>query len=224
MNESGFRDWLTMHYKPNTVSTKLSECRNLCACVRRFGSTLRHRSTGRRHARSNLLGRRSSSPKAQSLQVEHIFESISRPQQLSHRHQLLPKLSGGRLSKGWRSTSRHPGRKQAMDEYDALGFDAFMEAYNFGSSISYWVLRDGKRYPSKAIFDVAHQFIPNGAPLDNEGCSGTDARKLAKAADEIIGGRSSRRPHTGCECPQRRKQSGKAMSLRIAMSSTRLTG
>lgn len=78
---------------------------------------------------------------------------------------------------------------KAIGECEALGQDAFLGNYGFGKDIDYWVLRAGERYPSKAIFGVAHQFMPGGAPLDGKSCNGTEARlHLEKLAFEIVKG------------------------------------
>ena len=44
----------------------------------------------------------------------------------------------------------------AMDEADELGRDAFLSKYGFGRARSYFVVRDGARYDSKAIYGVAY--------------------------------------------------------------------
>jgi 5-methylcytosine-specific restriction enzyme A len=44
----------------------------------------------------------------------------------------------------------------AMDEFDRLGSQGFLEKYGFGPAKTYFALRDGKRYDSKAIFGVAY--------------------------------------------------------------------
>ncbi|MCK0122553.1 AAA family ATPase [Loktanella sp. F6476L] len=58
----------------------------------------------------------------------------------------------------------------AMDEFDKIGRDAFLEKYNFGKSLHYFVMRDGKAYDSKAIYGVAHgiQFPDYGAVASTE--------------------------------------------------------
>lgn len=48
----------------------------------------------------------------------------------------------------------------AMQEYDELGADAFLEKYKFGRAVSYYLEYEGRRYDSKAIAGAAfaHQF------------------------------------------------------------------
>jgi MoxR-like ATPase len=53
----------------------------------------------------------------------------------------------------------------AMDEFDRLGREAFLEKYGFSRANRYFVKRGAKRYDSKAIYGVAHeiQFPEDGA-------------------------------------------------------------
>jgi hypothetical protein len=53
-----------------------------------------------------------------------------------------------------------------MDEFDQLGEAAFLDKYGFGPSTTFVVVRDGQRYPSKAIAGVAYGFqYPDDGPL-----------------------------------------------------------
>lgn len=45
---------------------------------------------------------------------------------------------------------------QALDRYDSMGRENFLTEYGFGTAKSYWLLRDGRYYDSKAIAGVAH--------------------------------------------------------------------
>lgn len=186
MNESGFRDWLETHYKASTVSTKLTESRKLTAA---YGDLDMHYDSDRLDSVLQTLAfsaadRAGGHPNPSKLSV-----SANVYRDLSNYRTTINYYRRYREGASRRSSNRRPNIdavNKAMDQYDALGFNAFMDAYNFGSTINYWVVRDGNRYPSKAIFGVAHQFMPDGAPLDNEGCSGTDARKhLMKLGFEI---------------------------------------
>ena len=47
----------------------------------------------------------------------------------------------------------------AIDEFDRTGSDAFLERYGFLQSRGYWLIYDGRHYPSKAIAGVAHGYI-----------------------------------------------------------------
>jgi 5-methylcytosine-specific restriction protein B len=54
----------------------------------------------------------------------------------------------------------------AMDEFDRLGREAFLDKYGFGRAKTYVVLRDGDQYDSKAIFGVAYGIAhPDEGPL-----------------------------------------------------------
>jgi hypothetical protein len=61
--------------------------------------------------------------------------------------------------------------QQAIDEFDRIGRDAFLEKYSFGPSASYVVVQNGREYPSKAIVGAAHAYQFD-APLRNADFSG----------------------------------------------------
>jgi len=55
---------------------------------------------------------------------------------------------------------------RALDEYDELGQDRFLEKYGFRPARSYYLVRDGRRYDSKAICGVAFGYqFPERGPL-----------------------------------------------------------
>ena len=58
-------------------------------------------------------------------------------------------------------------------EFDDLGAAAFLEKYGFRDSTRYDLIHDGKRYPPKAIYAVAHKFSA-GQPLHWNETSGGD--------------------------------------------------
>ncbi|HEV2596449.1 MAG TPA: DUF3578 domain-containing protein [Sphingomicrobium sp.] len=66
----------------------------------------------------------------------------------------------------------------AIDEWDELGRDAFLERYGYGPAKSYFVQQDGKLYDSKALTGVAlgKQF-PQRGPLRNNEFSGGEGVK-----------------------------------------------
>lgn len=66
---------------------------------------------------------------------------------------------------------------QAIDEFDRVGRDAFLEHHGFGRSRAYLLKYDGKHYDSKAILGVAH------------GYSGGD--RLPLRATEFSGGEAT---------------------------------
>src|SRR5688572_19764625 len=64
---------------------------------------------------------------------------------------------------------------QALDEFDQLGRDAFLEKYGFGPAQRYFLLRDGRQYDSKAIAGAAYGFQhPDRGPLTSNAFSGGD--------------------------------------------------
>ncbi|WP_248960916.1 HNH endonuclease [Sphaerisporangium perillae] len=71
----------------------------------------------------------------------------------------------------------------AIEEYDKLGRDAFLEVYRYGPARGYFLLYDGKRYDSKAIAGVAHRDV-DGRPLRAEDFSGGNAT-VARALSDL---------------------------------------
>lgn len=188
MNDEGFRRWLAHNYQPNTVSTKMSEARQL---DRAYGDLDAHYDADHLDAIMETL-RYSASDKAQGRpnpskvqMVSDLYRDLSN---------LRTTINYYRSFRGQRGATRPDADavNKAIDECAAIGVDIFLETYGFGKSIDYWVLRDGKRYPSKAIFGVAHQYMPDGAPLDGANSNGTTARKyLDKLGFEIVKGDDS---------------------------------
>lgn len=77
---------------------------------------------------------------------------------------------------------------KALDEFDAIGRDAFLDKYGFGKSKNYFVFRGGKEYDSKAIIGAAHGY-QTGTPLaaaDFSGGSHTVQPKLRKLGFEFV--------------------------------------
>lgn len=55
---------------------------------------------------------------------------------------------------------------QAIDEFDRLGRERFLEKYGFGPARAYELVFNGRRYDSKAILGAAHGFArPDHGPL-----------------------------------------------------------
>lgn len=52
----------------------------------------------------------------------------------------------------------------AIEEYDQLSRDAFLELYGYRGAREYFIIRNGRRYDSKAIAGVAHRGV-DGHPL-----------------------------------------------------------
>ena len=68
--------------------------------------------------------------------------------------------------------------ERAMDECAEMGVLEFMAAHGFSwANVNSYVVRDGVPYPSKAIFAVAHQYMPSGVPLDSKSCNSALAHK-----------------------------------------------
>ncbi len=62
---------------------------------------------------------------------------------------------------------------KAVDEYRALGQNAFLEKYGFGKSTRYLLRVDGEDFDSKAIVGAAHGYaLPEAGPLANSAFSG----------------------------------------------------
>ena len=63
----------------------------------------------------------------------------------------------------------------AMDEYDQLGRDEFLDKYGFDRARSYLLIHNGRAYDSKAIVGVAHGFVPGERALSARDFSGGEA-------------------------------------------------
>lgn len=70
----------------------------------------------------------------------------------------------------------------AIDEYDELGREAFLERHGFGSDRGYVLHHDGKRYESKAVLGVAYRKA-TGARLSAKDFSGGKAGAAKKLRD-----------------------------------------
>ena len=82
-----------------------------------------------------------------------------------------------------------PGVERAMVEFVRLGREAFLARYGFGQARGYFVVREGRRYDSKAIVGAAHGFdLPDVGPLhpqDFTGGEATVARLLEALGFEV---------------------------------------
>ena len=107
------------------------------------------------------------------------------------------------------------GINRAMDECDELGREVFLKRHGFGRSRGYFVIRDGRRYDSKAIVGVAHGYDhPNLGPLESRRFSGgnlTVARHL-----EFLGFEVERPPPPSY--PSRAKEGSPIPTLNLAES------
>ena len=78
----------------------------------------------------------------------------------------------------------------AMDEFDELGRDGFLEKYGYGRAKRYFLRRDGKLYDSKAIAGVAVGLEqPQRGPMRNSEFSGGESsvvRRLQELGFETV--------------------------------------
>ena len=72
----------------------------------------------------------------------------------------------------------------AIEEYDQLGEDAFLEHYGFHRPKEYWLEHEGRRYASKAIVGAAVGRIEGQTPLRASEFSGGEAT-VAKALEQL---------------------------------------
>jgi hypothetical protein len=71
--------------------------------------------------------------------------------------------------------------RQALDEFDRIGRDAFLAKYGFGRARDYFVRRGEVLYDSKAIVGAAFGYqYPDRGPLSRRAFSGGDATVRAK--------------------------------------------
>ena len=78
--------------------------------------------------------------------------------------------------------SKRESVQQAIDEFDALGQDAFLKKYGFGKSFKYLLSHNGRRYDSKAVLGAAH-FYEFGQPLLHTEFSGGIAQTVKKLTE-----------------------------------------
>ena len=78
--------------------------------------------------------------------------------------------------------SKHESVQKAIDEFDALGQNAFLDKYGFGKSSKYVLSHNGRRYDSKAILGAAH-FYEFGQPLLHTEFSGGLQQTVKKLKD-----------------------------------------
>lgn len=84
-----------------------------------------------------------------------------------------------------------PAILSAIKEFDRIGRIPFLEKYHFGLAREYFLLRDGKKYDSKAIVGAAHGFqMPTEGPLGPGKFSGgreTVGKLLEELGFEVTG-------------------------------------
>src|SRR3546814_18635976 len=71
---------------------------------------------------------------------------------------------------------------KAIEEFDVLGRDSFLDRYGFNGARDYFLIHQGKTYDSKAIAAVANQWAPGGGgaltALDLSGGRSDTAKRL----------------------------------------------
>ncbi|MCE5975243.1 HNH endonuclease [Sinirhodobacter sp. WL0062] len=89
---------------------------------------------------------------------------------------------------------------QAIEEFDRVGRDAFLEIHGFGRSRAYLIEHDGKFYDSKAIVGVAHGYFGGDRrPLratEFSGGEATVAQTLRGLGFEVRASDAPRVPHS----------------------------
>ena len=77
----------------------------------------------------------------------------------------------------------------AVEEYDRIGHDAFLTKYGFQDARAYFLIVNGKKYPSKAIVGAAHGYEhQDKGPLKAQDFSGgrdTVRKKLEALGFEV---------------------------------------
>ncbi len=77
----------------------------------------------------------------------------------------------------------------AVEKFNRLGREAFLEKHGFGHARRYFLDHDGQLYDSKAIVGVAHGYeFPNEGPLESSEFSGgevTVKRKLEELGFKV---------------------------------------
>ena len=76
---------------------------------------------------------------------------------------------------------------RAIEEYDKLGPEKFFSEHGFAPTTTYELVRDGRRYPPKAILGTAYEFATGGrlASGDFEGGKTGAVRVLEKLGFSI---------------------------------------
>ncbi len=85
----------------------------------------------------------------------------------------------------------------ALAEFDDIGREAFLAKYHFGDAKGLYLVRDGKRYDSKAVVGAAFGRLPGRTALDSGHFTGGVAsvvRVLEKLAYVVIDERPARNP------------------------------
>jgi 5-methylcytosine-specific restriction protein A len=86
-----------------------------------------------------------------------------------------------------------PDVAATLDESDRLGREEFLARYGYGPATTYFLVRGGVRYDSKAVLGVAHQ-VSNGRPLGRHEFSGGEKAVATRLRDlgYTVGGGQNR--------------------------------
>ena len=83
----------------------------------------------------------------------------------------------------------------AINEFDALGRDAFLEKYGFGSARQYFIQHDHRRYDSKAVAGVAYgKQFPERGPLSSNQFDGGEKAAGGRWIARIVGSKRTVHP------------------------------
>ena len=190
MQEAEFRDWLIAEgYGQGTVSTQLARTRRIDQAYGDLDQLLRKdRFEGlRRDLSYSSNDKRSEKANPSRLQIDgDLYSNLA-----SYRASLnfYERFASPTDSDG--SEGDRPDREavlKAIDEFETIGRDAFMILHEFADrNITYQVAHNETLYPSKAIFGVAHKYMPGGAARNSRTCNGTEARlHLEKLGFKIV--------------------------------------
>lgn len=72
---------------------------------------------------------------------------------------------------------------KAIEEFDSLGREKFLDKYGFGEATKYLLEYEGALYDSKAIVGVAHKFLEGKEPLTSETFRG--GKKVVKHLESL---------------------------------------
>ena len=89
---------------------------------------------------------------------------------------------------------------RAIEEFDQLGRDAFLEKYGFGKAREYLIQKDGRLYDSKAIVGAAHGYLPGQTalkPNDFYGGEATVKKTLDALKIDVVVVEASAMPSPG---------------------------
>ncbi|WP_454692362.1 AAA family ATPase [Achromobacter aloeverae] len=193
MNEQAYRGWLQDNYKANTVNTKLSETRRVSQAYGDLdalydGDRLE---TVLNSLKYTMQDRRDNRPDPSKLGLSGDFYHAL----VSYRN-AVTYYKNFREGRSRRTASGRPdveAIRKAMAEYDDMGHAAFCEAYDFGPQVELWIAHGGNRYPSKAIYGVAYQYVEGGVALTQADVRGKDARRhLIEMGFQIVDARNKR--------------------------------